>query len=83
MSLLYLFVVAEADVVAGCGVGVPGDVEPGGAGQELVGIFATAEECDKALELLRVLGTDVGGLAKQVLRVTCDFCVTLFFLGFV
>jgi len=63
------FVVAEADEVAGGGEGRPGDVEPAGAGQQLVGIGAGAEEIDQALELARVLGADVGSLAKEVLRV--------------
>ena len=69
MSLLYLFVVAEADVVAGSGVGVPGDMEPGGASEELVGEVVVAEEVDEALELSRIFGADVGSLADEVLRV--------------
>ena len=64
-----LFVVAEADEVAGWGEGVPGDVEPAGTGEELVGVGIGAEKGDEALELLRVLGADVGGLAEEVLRV--------------
>jgi hypothetical protein len=31
----FLFVIPKADVVAGWGDGVPGDVEPAGAGKEL------------------------------------------------
>jgi hypothetical protein len=65
----FLFVVPEADVVAGWGEGVPGDVEPAGTGEELVGHIVSLEEGHEALELLRVLGADVGGLAKEVLRV--------------
>jgi len=49
-----LFVVPEADEVAGVGEGRPGDVEPAGAGQQLVGIVAGVEEVHQALELLRV-----------------------------
>ena len=49
--------------------GCPGDVEPAGAGQELVGMVTCLEERDQALELLRVLGADVGGTALQVLGV--------------
>ena len=64
------FIVPEADVVAGRGEGVPGDVKPGGAGEELVGEVVVAEEVDKALELSRIFGTDVGGLAEKVLGVT-------------
>ena len=44
-------------------------MEPAGTGQELVGVFTSAEEVDQALELLRVLGADVGGLSQQVLGV--------------
>jgi len=53
--------------VAGLAGGVPGDVEPAGAGEELVGVFTTAEERDETLELLRVAGADVGGAALKVL----------------
>ena len=55
--------------MAGRTEGSPGDVEPAGAGQELVGIFTTAEERDQAVELGGVLGADVGSLANEVLRV--------------
>ncbi len=55
--------------MAGGGEGRPRDVEPAGTGQQLVGILAGAEEVHQALELLRVLGADVGSLAEQVLRV--------------
>ena len=37
-------VVPDPDVVAGLGVGVPGDVEPAGAGEELVGVRVHPEE---------------------------------------
>ena len=47
----------------------PGDVEPAGAGQELVGIFTTAEERDQTVELGGVLGADVDGATNEVLRV--------------
>ena len=49
--------------------GSPGDVEPAGAGQELVGVFTGAEEVNEALELARVFRADVGSLAKEVLGV--------------
>ena len=61
------FVVTDADEVAGRCEGGPGDVEPAGAGEELVGVSTTAEERDKTLELLRVVGADVGGAALKVL----------------
>ena len=51
------------------GEGVPGNVEPVGGGEELVGIFTIAEECDEALELGGVLGADVGSLPQEVLGV--------------
>ena len=49
--------------------GIPRDVEPAGGGKELVGIFTGAKEVDKTLELLRVLGANVGGLSKKVLGI--------------
>ena len=56
--------------MAGLGEGTPGDVEPAAAGsQELVGVRMGAQEVDQAVELLRVLGADVGSLACEVLRV--------------
>ena len=56
--------------MAGRTEGRPGDVEPAGAGQELVGQGMMTQEVDQALELLRVLGADVGGAALLVLRAT-------------
>ena len=50
------------------GEGIPRDVEPAIAGEELVGEFMSAQEVDEALELLGVLGADVGSLAYKVLR---------------
>ena len=63
--------------MAGWGEGVPGDVEPAAAGEELVGELPGLEEIDQALELGRVFGTDVGGLAEEVLGVfdTTDLAV--------
>ena len=63
--------------MAGRGEGVPGDVEPAAAGEELVGELPGLEEIDQALELGRVFGTDVGGLAEEVLGVadTTDLAV--------
>ena len=52
-----------------CCEGIPRDVEPAVAGQELVGIRTGAKEVDQKLELPRVLGADVGRLAREVLRV--------------
>jgi hypothetical protein len=49
--------------------GIPRDVEPAIAGQELVGIFTGFEEGDEALELLGVARADVGSLAKEVLGI--------------
>ena len=63
--------------MAGRGEGVPGDVEPAAAGEELVGELTGFEEIDQTLELCWVLGADVGGLAKEMLGVvdTADFAV--------
>ena len=55
--------------MAGRAERTPRDVEPAGAGEELVGVFAGAEEVDQTLELARVLGADVGSLAEEVLGV--------------
>ncbi len=55
--------------MAGRGEGSPGDVEPAAAREELVGQIVSLEEIYEALELLRVLGANVGSLAEQVLRV--------------
>ena len=44
-------------------------MEPAVASQELVGIGAGAKEVDKVLELAGVFGANVGGQAKEVLRV--------------
>ncbi len=54
--------------MSGLAEGIPRDVEPAVASQELVGIGAGAKEVDKALELLGVARADVGSLALQVLR---------------
>ncbi len=51
------------------GEGVPGNVEPAVAREELVGQIVSLEEIDQALELARVLGANVGSLAYEVLRV--------------
>ena len=55
--------------MSGRGEGIPRDVEPAVAGKELVSIGVGAKEVDEVLELTRVLGADVGGLAREVLRV--------------
>ena len=46
---MLLLVVPDADEAAGRGEGVPGDVKPGGGGEELVGVLARLEEHDEAL----------------------------------
>lgn len=53
--LFELLVVADADEVAGLAGGIPGDVEPAVAGEELVGQGVMAQEVDEALELGRIL----------------------------
>ena len=55
-------------------------MKPGGGGEELVGVLARLEEHDEALELGRVLGTDVGGLADEVLCNRGFFCYTVLFV---
>ena len=44
-------------------------MEPGGAGEELVGQGVSLEEVDETLELRWILRTNVGGLTDKVLRV--------------
>ena len=65
----FSFVIPNADIVTGWTEGRPRDVEPAGAGEELVGMFTCLEERDEALELPRVLGANVGSLTVQVLGV--------------
>ena len=55
------------DEGAGWAEGCPRYVEPTVAGQKLVGQGIGLQECDQALELLRVTGADVGSLALEVL----------------
>ena len=69
MCPFFLFVIPDSDEVAGEGEGIPGNVEPAGAGEQLVGQIVSLEEVHEALELAGVLGADVGSLAKEMLRV--------------
>ena len=55
--------------MAGLGEGVPGEVKPGFGGKELVGEGVGLEEVDEALELGRILWTDIGSLTDQVLGI--------------
>jgi len=63
-----LLIIAEPDVVAGGGEGVPRDVEPAATGEQLVGVRVGTEDVDQALELGGILRTDVGCHALEVLR---------------
>ncbi len=56
--------------MSGWAEGIPGDVEPVGAGKKLVCIGIRLEEIHKILEFSRVDWTDVSGLAKEVLRLS-------------
>ena len=66
---IWLLVVPYSDKVAGLGEGVPRDVEPAGAGEELVGEGVMAQEVDEALKMSGVARTDISGLTEEVLRV--------------
>ena len=55
--------------MARLGERIPGNMEPGGCRKELVGEVVGLEEINKALELSRILGADIGGLTDEVLRV--------------
>ena len=64
-----LLIIPYPDEVPGRAERRPRDMEPAGAGEQLVGQIVSLEEVNKALELGGVLGADVGSLAKEVLRV--------------
>ena len=66
---LLLLVVIDADEVAGRSEGRPGDVEPTGAGEELVGKDLGFQERDQSLKLVGGFGADVGSAALKVLGV--------------
>jgi len=65
----FSFVVPDADEVAGWREGIPRDVEPAIAGEELVGEGVLVKELHEALELRGIARTDVCSLPCQVLRV--------------
>ena len=65
----FSFVIPDADVVAGWREGVPGEVKPAIAGEELIGEGVLAKELHEALELSGIARTDVSSLPCQVLRV--------------
>ena len=44
------FIIPNLDVMSWDAEGIPGDVQPAGAGEELVGEFTGFEEVDKMLE---------------------------------
>ena len=60
-------IVPYPHVMAGLLEGVPGDVEPAVAGEELVSERVVFQERYQALELGRILWSDVGSLTLQVL----------------
>ena len=55
--------------MARLGEGIPGNVEPGLGGEELVGEGVGLEEVDEALELSWILRTDISSLAYEMLGV--------------
>ena len=69
MLLMISFVIPDADEVVGWGEGTPGDVKPGGGGQELVGVLPCSEEVNESHKLRWVFRADVGSLADEVLGV--------------
>ena len=50
--------------------GIPGDVEPPIACEQLVGVFADLQEFNEIPELRGVLRPDVSSLAEKMLRIT-------------
>ena len=55
--------------MARLGERIPGEVEPGGAGKELVGEGVGLEEVDETLKLSWVFRTDVGSLTEKMLGI--------------
>ena len=66
-TFLPLNIVPYPDLSAGLAEGVPRDVEPVEAGEQLVGVLAGLEEVHEALELLRVHRPDIGSLTNEML----------------
>ena len=64
------FVITYSDVVAGQCEGIPRDVEPAIACEQLVGVFADLQEFYEIPELRGVLRPDVGSLAEKMLGST-------------
>ena len=69
MRGVFLFIIPYSDIIPRLAEGIPRDVEPAGAGEELVSQFVRLEEVHEALELAGVLGADVGSLTEEMLRV--------------
>ena len=69
IMIFFLFVIINPNEVARLAEGIPRDVEPARAGEQLVGVLTGLEEGDEALELGGVLGADVDGLSKKVLGI--------------
>lgn len=65
----FSFVVPYSNIMSWGAEGIPRDVEPAVAGEELVGIFTGLEEGDEALELGGILGANVGSLSEKVLGI--------------
>ena len=65
--VVFLFIVTNADVVAGDAEGCPGDVEPAVAGEELVGEVVGLQVFHEWPELGWVFRPDVGSTALKVL----------------
>ena len=65
----HLLVIPYSDIMARDAEGLPGNVEPAVAGQELVGKLVSFQKIDQAFELGGILRTDVGSTALKVLRV--------------
>ena len=62
-----LFIISDADVVAGRREWIPGDVEPAGAGKELVGVLPFLEEIHERRKLGRIFRVDVCCLTDEML----------------
>ena len=62
-------IISYSNEVSGLGEGSPGDMEPTGASQQLVGIGTGLQELYQSMELLGRFRPDVGSLAQEVLGV--------------
>lgn len=69
-----LLVVPDADHVPRCAEGIPGDMEPVGGGEQLVGVLPGFQKRHEVVKLCRVHGPYVGRLSVEVLLIIKGMC---------